>query len=632
MRFTPKTKGERIFFWFSIVVLIAIAIRCLYFYQQLENPFTQSPISDSKIYILEAEKMLASGDLLGEKIFTFGSSAFYSYFLAFVFFLAGKNFLLVQGIQHFVGALSCGLVLLIGQRLYGIKIGFILALWAAFFSPFLFHEGILLASSWTIFFLSLSLYFLVSQTDESNNWKSFGAGFFLGLAVLCRPNMLLIAPFYMFVFLKPSLQQALKSIRPYVLVLGVLLAILPVTLRNYVVGDDMVLISSGGGWNFYLGNNHEANGLFHIPATSGVANDLLIYEFAHQQAEIKTRKKLSASKGSKFWFRQGIDYLTDNPESALALYWKKFKLFWNNQEISEGYHFDFYSNYSFLLRIPLLSFGIAALLGLVGAFWGVLTGSHKDKLLPIIALSYMCSVLLFFVHSRLRLPMSVFLLIMAGFAMKNITLHFKKISYGVVTLFCLVISALLIFQDLPADAKKINESSSFTYYSLARKFVKSKKFSQALDLFEKAMESDPSNYLIMVEAGKAAEKKGDIKEAERYFTKALTFKRYLPPTVKSSSPNTFPDPRQMAIYEADLQLGKIYLNSGDLNRATQHLLAAENRYAIGLEHYIYLSLVFEKMGRYKDAITACRQYLKFFPGNRQMQIRAAELQKKLEML
>jgi hypothetical protein len=72
-----------------------------------------------------------------------------------------------------------------------------------------------------------------------------------------------------------------------------------------------------------------------------------------------------------------------------------------------------------------------------------------------------------------------------------------------------------------------------------------------------------------------------------------------------------------------------------LNRALQHLLAAENRFAVGLEHYIYLSLVFEKMERYNDALTACRQYLKYFPSNRQMQLRALELlelQKKLKML
>lgn len=632
MQTESANKGHSVILWFGVVVILAILVRCFYLYQQLDNPFTGAPISDSVIYLLEAEKMLASGDLLGDKIFTFGSSSFYSYFLAFIFFFAGKNLLLVLALQHLAGAISCGLILLIGQRLYGMKIALILGIWAIFFAPFLFHEGILLASSWTVLFLTLSLYLLLLQTDAPGGWKAFGAGLFLGLAVLCRPNMLLIAPFYLYVFFRPGgVRQALKSFQPYVLLLGVFVAILPVTVRNYAVGNDMVLISAGGGWNFYLGNNPEANGLFHIPAASGVPNDILLYEFAHRQAEIKSGRKLAASEGSRFWFGQGLSYLQHNPKKAAFLYWKKFKLFWNNQEISEGYHTDFFAQYSFLLRLPLLSFGVAALLGLVGALWSIMTGNHRERLLLLLAAAYMVSVLIFFVHARLRFPMSVFLLIMAGSALKNIRLPFTRGSYGVAGLVCLLLSAFLIFQDLPADAKKLNESSSFTYYSLARKFVKTKKFSQAFDLFEKALESDPSNYLIMVEAGKAAGNAGDSEGAEEYYTKALAFKRYLPPKVPAPKVNSFPDPRQMAIYDADLQLGKIYLARGDLEKAEQHLLAAESRYPFGLEHYIYLSLVFEKMARLEDALAACRQYLKFFPSNRQMQIRAATLAQKLKM-
>ena len=33
------------------------------------------------------------------------------------------------------------------------------------------------------------------------------------------------------------------------------LIIFPVTLRNYLIGDDWVLISANGGVNFYIGNN-----------------------------------------------------------------------------------------------------------------------------------------------------------------------------------------------------------------------------------------------------------------------------------------------------------------------------------------------------------------------------------------
>ena len=41
------------------------------------------------------------------------------------------------------------------------------------------------------------------------------------------------------------------------MLLGLLVAIAPVTLRNYALGSDVVLISSNAGINFYLGNNPD---------------------------------------------------------------------------------------------------------------------------------------------------------------------------------------------------------------------------------------------------------------------------------------------------------------------------------------------------------------------------------------
>ena len=41
---------------------------------------------------------------------------------------------------------------------------------------------------------------------------------------------------------------------------GAGLAVFPVTLRNYVIGDDLVLVSAQGGANFYIGNGPDARG------------------------------------------------------------------------------------------------------------------------------------------------------------------------------------------------------------------------------------------------------------------------------------------------------------------------------------------------------------------------------------
>ena len=41
--------------------------------------------------------------------------------------------------------------------------------------------------------------------------------------------------------------------------------ILPFTVRNYVVGDDLVLLNSTGGYNFYMGSQRGADGTWQLP-------------------------------------------------------------------------------------------------------------------------------------------------------------------------------------------------------------------------------------------------------------------------------------------------------------------------------------------------------------------------------
>ena len=47
---------------------------------------------------------------------------------------------------------------------------------------------------------------------------------------------------------------------------GLLVVILPFTLRNRIAGDDWVFISSNGGINLFIGNNPLATGGFQAPS------------------------------------------------------------------------------------------------------------------------------------------------------------------------------------------------------------------------------------------------------------------------------------------------------------------------------------------------------------------------------
>ena len=79
-----------------------------------------------------------------------------------------------------------------------------------------------------------------------------------------RPNILLVLPFltiWLFFHFRRRIETRSIVILILVLFVGVVVPILPVTVRNHIVADDFVPISSQGGVNLYLGNNSAAEGL-----------------------------------------------------------------------------------------------------------------------------------------------------------------------------------------------------------------------------------------------------------------------------------------------------------------------------------------------------------------------------------
>jgi tetratricopeptide (TPR) repeat protein len=588
----------------------------------MENPFGSFPFSDSALYVMRAEGVLG-GDWLGKEIASYSGEAFYIYFLAAVFAIFGKNYLAVQIIQHLMGAVSCGIIYLICHRFYGGGVGLIIGLWASLFSPFLFHEGLMLTSAPAILFLLISLYCLILTLESPKAHTGLLGGLFLGLAALCRPNLLLLAPVYFIWIVLKDPRTSLKSLVPYALVLGVFLAVFPHTLKNYIVGKDLVLITSTGGLTFFLGNNPRAMGIYNIPLELGIRNDPTIHISSHTIAEQKTGKKLKPSEVSGFWFGLGLDFIKDSPTKAVALFWKKFRLFWNDLEFTITYKYDFFQKYSPLLRGLFQSFGPLAVMGLLGALWILYSGTNQEKLLPALLFAYMFSVIIFFVTSRLRVPISIFLFLSAGFALKKL----KDATLGQRTVAAALSVALILFvyQDVEGDVRKTVESSSFTYYQLARKFTKSKDYSRAMYFLNSALEEDPDNVQVLIDAGEVAEKLGDTGTAKKLYGRVLAGE-----DLESQEKYSWSNSYQMVVYRALLELGIIYFKEGDYKRAEEYLKTAVSRYPIGLKAHKFLALSYENQGKLKEALAEYDHYLTIYPMDRVVRRHAEELRSQIK--
>ena len=89
------------------------------------------------------------------------------------------------------------------------------------------------------------------------------SGLSLGLYSITRPNILVFFPVVIWWAFKTAKRMGAASGRRFatILVLGLMLPPLAATVRNRVVADDLVLIASQGGVNFYIGNNPQSNGM-----------------------------------------------------------------------------------------------------------------------------------------------------------------------------------------------------------------------------------------------------------------------------------------------------------------------------------------------------------------------------------
>jgi len=91
-------------------------------------------------------------------------------------------------------------------------------------------------------------------------WRGFISGLLLGLSLLVRPQLLLVAPFVgaLLVWRDPSLRAVMRASLG-VTALAVALC-LPWTVRNCARLDTCAFVSANGGWNLYIGSSPIGDG------------------------------------------------------------------------------------------------------------------------------------------------------------------------------------------------------------------------------------------------------------------------------------------------------------------------------------------------------------------------------------
>ncbi|HET6373995.1 MAG TPA: glycosyltransferase family 39 protein, partial [Candidatus Polarisedimenticolia bacterium] len=385
----------------------AYLIRLIYLVQISKTPLFDFLHLDPRYYHDWAAR-IAAGDWLGTQVFE--QSPLYPYLLAIYMLAFGDDLWTLRLIQIAVGAVSCVLTYLLGRRLFDRRAGLLAAAGCALYGPFLFYEGQVMKEFLTPPLATLALLLLLKGSEGRARLLA-AAGASIAAAALVRDNFLLLVPIFGAWLLVTS---GFRLAPALAFAAGALALLLPLAVRNAVVGGEFVLTTAGGGEVFYIGNGPYANGAY-VPPPWVRSNPRYEHEDFRVKAREMTGRPLTRGESSRFWWRQGATWIAEHPGAACRLWLRKLALFWNDHELPDNYSFYTFRRFSSLLAL-LLTFGPVAVLAAAG---GVLTLDRRREMVPLYlaGAGYMFSVLLFFNFARFRLPIVPILLVLAGHAL-----------------------------------------------------------------------------------------------------------------------------------------------------------------------------------------------------------------------
>ncbi|MFN8017784.1 MAG: hypothetical protein U0P45_06645 [Acidimicrobiales bacterium] len=180
-------------------------------------------------------------------------------------------------VQAFLGAASIALAAFVAHRLAGAWPAVVAAALYAFYPNLIFHTGVLLGETlYNFLFLAFLAVLLAKPWTVAFTWqRALASGVLLGLAVMVRPISLAVIPVVAVCWLYARKDYGIAARWTGALLLGVVVCILPWTIRNQVRMDAFVPISTNTGDNLCMGHAKGATGAFGALKACNVPYDFL---------------------------------------------------------------------------------------------------------------------------------------------------------------------------------------------------------------------------------------------------------------------------------------------------------------------------------------------------------------------
>ncbi len=394
-----RVERRKIPFLFLSILIVSLLLRLFIF-----NEIKTSTWAGTQL--IEGTDMIgfhrdAEGILEGRHpIFAGCTTVTYPYFLAAVYFF-DKDVNRVFFFQMLFAFFCYFLLYLSAKKVFGPTVGYITLILSIFYGPFILYENCLLVDGPIAFSTCIIFYLLTRFQSKPSLRNTFFVGMSLSFAALFRGNILVFIPFcllWMLIILKRK--KALVYFSTFIL--GIVLVLLPVTIKNYIDTKEFIPLSIKGGIHFLIANNPDATG----NSDSWPENIDQIRERINLCPTISGRSALYAQEALRF--------IREDTDAWLKLVFKKIAVFWGNWDVPNNVEYERFREHSSILRLPIfLSFGLIAPLGILGI---LLCLRRKETLLfSLFILSYFLTVILGLVLGRYKLGVVPGLLVMAAY-------------------------------------------------------------------------------------------------------------------------------------------------------------------------------------------------------------------------
>ncbi len=410
---------RRTWCWVLVVYVLALAIRLVYLWQVHDNPLYAWLTLDEN-----TNHQAALAHLNGTappKAYL--KAPLYLYYLLGVYRLFGPDPDAARFIQVFLAALWAPLTFLIAERLFARPVDVLAGLLAAGFWTFVFFSTELLDVAIGGVFYLLTACLAIRLPDDSR-WKWPLCGLVLGLGAITRPNIMVFAPLLAGAVVLVARREAPGAwVRPALrrvatLAMGCAVAILPVTIRNRVVGGEWVLIAAYGGVNFYLANNPEADaknvelvGLpDYVPSNRFDPNDpydvnCFTYRSGCDYTSQKLGRPCTRGEMNDTMFALTWAYIREHPGKFVRDSLKRLCWFFNAYEFADNKDLYQFREFSGLLAASsVLHFGILCPLIVFGLLLALRGAGRSPPMLYyfVLLVSLIGPGIFFLVNARFR--------------------------------------------------------------------------------------------------------------------------------------------------------------------------------------------------------------------------------------